>query len=104
MPTAEQLKICEDNGYTDARVVDDRLCALRQFMTTYGLVIDIDDTGYQRRYCYENYLDAKDALDEWDGIAHPSGPWIKLKGTYQGQPIDMFNPNFTKESDNARYW
>lgn len=76
------------------------LCALHPFAFTIGLVVDIDSVGYSRRYCFPNRSDAKAALDEFEDAAlHASGPWIKCKGRYQGQPIDLRNPELEVDYD-----
>lgn len=60
-------------------------CALYRFIFTVGLLIKFDANNhsdmYYGRYCYENLSDAKDAIETWDGIGDPPGPWIKYKGT-----------------------
>jgi len=39
--------------------------------------------------------DAAKALVQWDGKNHPPGPWVKLTGTYNGEFVDMLNPDLT---------
>ena len=78
------------NGYLDSRKLPEaNWCALLQFAFTWAVVVDLKVSGYGRRYCYEHYEDASRALEEWDGIGHPSGPWVKCKGA----GIDLLNPN-----------
>lgn len=62
---------------------------------TWALMYGIDEHGYERRYCYESHHEALAALRDWSGAegSHPGGNWIKLKGTFMGQPVDMLNPN-----------
>jgi hypothetical protein len=48
-------------------------------MFTTGIFVGIDEWGWQRRYCYENFDDAVAALAAWDGSGDPPGPWIKEK-------------------------
>jgi hypothetical protein len=71
------------------------ICGIREFMFTSGLCVGLTDDGPGRRYCYDHYPDALAALKEWDGTGHPGGPWIKCKGTYLGEPIDLLNPEFS---------
>jgi hypothetical protein len=78
------------SGYTDLRALQGQVCAVKQFNFTTAVVVGLDDVGYQRRYCYEHRADAEAALATWDGLEHPSGPWIKCKGA----GIDLLNPNF----------
>jgi len=78
------------SGYTDLRVVDGVLCAVRRFNFTTAILVGLDPLGYERRYCYEHSADACAALAAWDGREHPPGPWIKCKGA----GIDLLNPAF----------
>lgn len=84
-----------DLGYTHLRVINGRMCGLFSFMYTTGLVVGLDECGYERRYCYERREDAIDALVAWNGQGHPSGPWIKCKGRLNGVGVDMLNPALT---------
>lgn len=79
-------------GYFNLKIIDGVVCGLSPFLFTVGLVVNIDKHGYERRYCYSELLDAKAALESWDGKDHPDGPWIKCKGRYQGKPVDLSNP------------
>lgn len=83
-------------GYTDLRTVDGKLCGLLRFLFTTGLVVNLDQDGYELRYCYEHHEDAQAALAAWDGNGHPSGPWIKLKGRVDGRLVDLLNPEMQK--------
>lgn len=76
-------------GYTDLREIDGRLCGLMRMVVTHALVVGLHEMHYEYRYCYENESDARAALAVWDGTEHPSGPWIKLKGSRSG---DILNP------------
>lgn len=83
-------EVLSASGYTDIRVLQAQVCAVKQFNFTTAVVVGLDDVGYQRRYCYEHREDAQTALAAWDGHTHPSGPWIKCKGA----GIDLLNPEF----------
>lgn len=83
-------------GFFEAREVAGELCALQDYMFTRAIVLGIDEIGYKRRYCFENRDDANRAIAEWDGTDHPPGNWIKLKGTYKGEPVNLLNPNWSK--------
>lgn len=87
----DTILACE--GYTDLVEKNGSLCALHMFVYTTGLVVGLDACGYGRRYCYEHADDARAALQAWDGLNHPSGPWIKCKGA----GIDLLNPNLAVE-------
>ncbi|KWT64595.1 hypothetical protein APY03_7571 [Variovorax sp. WDL1] len=78
------------SGYTDLRVVDGVLCAVRRFNFTTAIIVGLDPVGYVRRYCYEHGSDARAALAAWNGREHPPAPWIKCKGA----GIDLLNPSF----------
>ena len=81
----------EGLGYTDLRLISGKMCGLYRFMFTTGLMVGLDAAGYERRYCFESREDALAALEAWDGEGHPSGPWIKLKGMLNGEPVDLSN-------------
>ncbi len=84
----------DGNGYYNIKELHGKLVGLLSFALTTGLVVGIDRTGYSRRYCYEFEDEAKAALEAMDNHAeHPSGNWIKCKGTYKGLPVDLLNPN-----------
>lgn len=74
--------------YTDLTVKAGVVCGLQSFAFTTGLVVSLDEVGYERRYCYEDQADARLALAQWDGAGHPGGHWIKCKGV----GIDLLNP------------
>lgn len=85
------MQVCLQNGYQHPRIVAGKLCALRGFLTTIGLVVGVDeDGGYERRYCYKEYAEAWASLCMWNPLLtpHPEGPWIKAKGLYNGVSID----------------
>ena len=84
------VEMLSSNGYTEIRLLNGQLCAVKQFNYTTALVVGLDDVGYERRYCYEHRADALSALLAWDGREHPPGPWIKCKGG----GIDLLNPAF----------
>lgn len=82
------ITMLEKQGYYNVKVVNGKICALFRFIFTIGLVVDCNEHGYKYRYCYENAMDAKKALEEWDGEGHPLGDWIKRKG----EGGDLINP------------
>lgn len=75
-------------GYSDLRTLGRVVCGIKRINFTTALVVGLDATGYQRRYCYEHEADARAALLQWTGDGHPGGPWIKCKGA----GIDLLNP------------
>lgn len=74
------IKFLETEGYTHIRIIDGKICGIKKFIFTTGLVVGLDECGFNGRYCYEHRSDAVDALREWDGNGDPSGEWIKYKG------------------------
>ena len=84
-PWLEALRV---QGYSDICVREHAICAIRRFNFTTAIVVDMNPTDYQRRYCFEHAQDAREALRVWDGRGHPGGPWIKCKGA----GIDLLNP------------
>lgn len=84
-------------GYMELRVINGKLCGTMDYFTTRGIVIGLDYFGVERRYCYQNRQEASEAFATYnDHDQHPSGNWIKLKGTYRGQPVDDLNPNWSR--------
>ena len=71
----------KENGYLCIREIPGKgICCLYRFIYTTGLVINCTRIGYDGRYCYSSFADAKSALLKWDGVGHPPGEWIKYKG------------------------
>lgn len=89
----DTIKHLEAEGFTHIRVINGKICGIKRFIFTTGLVIGLDDVGYVGRYCYENHSDAVAALNEWNGNGDPNGDWIK----YKGQGGERSNPNAPKE-------
>lgn len=84
--------------YYSGRLIDGKLVALYDFAFTVGIVVGIDSVGYERRYCYSSKDAAEQALSVYQNTnEHPSGEWIKCKGRFQGEAVDLLNPNFGKE-------
>jgi len=85
----------QKEGYTQFKVgVEGRgLVGLRRFLYTTGLCYGLNEYSFEGRYCYENYADAKKAMDEWNGIGDPKDDlWIKHKGR-----TEYSNPNKTEQ-------
>lgn len=74
-------------GYSYARQLPDGTwLAVQRMLFTAGLFVDLSETGYRTRFCYEREIDALAALMTWDGRGDPPGPWIKEK------PSNRLNP------------
>ena len=85
--------IAEEEGYKKVRFIPNRgLCGLKRFAFTTGLVIGLDEIGYEGRYCFANNSDAEKSFAEWNGEGDPSGDWIK----YKGQGGERSNPKLLK--------
>lgn len=82
--------------YAHVRNVQNRKCGIQPFLTTVGVVIDINDEGYGYRYCFKEHSDAVAALSAWGGVDPLPGPWLKVKGSYRGRTLDHVrgNPHF----------
>lgn len=83
-------------GYFDFRWFGDVCVGLHDYYTTRGIVVGLNEASYERRYCYQDREEASAALARWNGENHPDGNWIKLKGRWNGEPVDMFNPNWSQ--------
>ncbi len=70
MTQEELIKFLEspENGYFNVRVIDSRIIANLRFLFTWALVLDLDEWGYKKRYCYESRYDAIKACKE---LKHP---------------------------------
>ena len=62
------------------------IAGIQKMLFTCGLFVGLDDYGWRTRFCYERSEEARKALDAWDGLGDPSGPWIKEK------PSDRLGP------------
>lgn len=78
------------------RMVGGVLCAVSDYVTTRAIVVGANpDSGYERRYCYQNRAEADAALAAYTNPnQHPPGMWIKVKGEFRGRPIDALNPRW----------
>lgn len=46
---------------------------------TAGLFVGLDKTGYSTRFCFTSWVEAVQALEEWDGTGLPPGFWTVQK-------------------------
>jgi hypothetical protein len=91
---AKLITMAREEGWRNINVIDGLVCAIQPFVYTWGIVIGINEWGYERRYCYENLVDAVAAFARYNfpRYEHPTGPWIKCKGVYKGLRVDLLNP------------
>ena len=88
---AKLLDLLNREGYVRCIVMPTgEVAGLHQMLYTTGLVVGLGEHGYRTRFCYETRQQAQDALDAWDGVGDPPGPWIKEK------PSDRLGPGATK--------
>jgi hypothetical protein len=53
------------------KVVGGKVYALQAFMFTYGVLLDLSPSFYEKRYCFGNLADAKIFWDAFDGTQVP---------------------------------
>lgn len=85
-------QLLAENGYTHLVELDGKLCGILAMAYTWAIVVGLTKDGRERRYCFERWADAVRSINEWDGTGHPPGPWLKVKGRFNGEPIDAINP------------
>ena len=54
---------------------DGRVFGVHPLLYHWTLHVDIDDFGYNERYCYPDLADALLACATWDGAGDPPGFW-----------------------------
>lgn len=86
--------LMEQGYFLPRQLPDGRWIALQSMFATTGLFVGLDETGYRFRYCYEMAGEAIYDVLHWDGIDHPPGNWIKLKG----HGYDLLNPKWLGEA------
>lgn len=65
---------------------DGRICGTHQLLFHYTLHVDMNEYGYEERYCYDHLAVAALALATWDGIGDPIG-WTRHPRT--GRRVDL---------------
>lgn len=78
-PEAE--KFYTDMGYQCVCKINGKVVGLQMFIYTVGIVVGMDETGYEYRFCYHTGAEAFVALLNWvlKGGEEPDG-YIKRKG------------------------
>ena len=76
----EQREFYEAMEYTCVCKMHGKIVGLGQFIFTVGIVVGMDETGYEYRFCYGSYAEAFVALANWilTGGDEPDG-YIKRK-------------------------
>lgn len=97
MSEVQLLLQLKEQGYENIVKINNDWCGLYRFAFTVGLVVGLDKFGYERRYCFDKWSEALESLLIWDGKGHPSGNWIKCKGTFEGSSINLTNPNLLED-------
>lgn len=93
------IKLLELEGYRDIREIPNRgLCGIRPFLYTSGLCYGLNEHGYDGRFCYTTYMEARVALELWDGGENPVGQWKKHKG-YAGEYTKEYIEEFLSKQN-----
>lgn len=77
----EAVKFYEEMDYRLVCRMHGKTVGIHQFIYTCGIVVGMDETGYEYRYCYHTGAEAAVALMNWilKGDEEPAG-YIKRKG------------------------
>lgn len=67
----EHAKFFTDMGYGMPIKLDGKLVALGPFLFTTGIMVGMDDQGYEHRFCYHTSDAAMIALLSWIGSDDP---------------------------------
>lgn len=67
----------ERDGYVSVELKNGKVCGLYHFMFTVAIVVGIDNTGYECRYCYNDITVAIGAYNDWDGYGDPKDYIVK---------------------------
>lgn len=89
--------LVHDSTIAVAYIPGRNVCCLSYMAYTVSIMYNIDDNGYQARYCYHTLEEAREAFNTWDGKDHPPGNWIKRKGDGR----DISNPDYTPTTNYA---
>lgn len=54
------------NGYTHLKETPHGIIGILPFMFTHGLVVGMDEIGYECRYCYHTLLECLGAYKDWE--------------------------------------
>lgn len=79
-------------GIFNITETDHGYCGLMKFAFTYGIIVGINSTGYERRYCYPSFETAMVGYAKWlltQEYDPQDSDWIKRKGAIR----EISNPN-----------
>lgn len=68
MDEKELLKFLEKEGYFNLRVLPDGIIGCIKMLYTYGVCIDMDETGHGGRVCYSTEAEARNFCDQMKSI------------------------------------
>jgi hypothetical protein len=94
----KKLQAARYEGWMNPTFVGDVLCCVQPMAVTWGLIVGIDPynlgESYLRRYCFEHREDAMAALRSFEDPLHrhAPGPWVKCKGMWGNEYVDLLNP------------
>ena len=97
----KMIDLCNRNNYEmPIQTKNYGIIALQRFLFTWGVIVDINEIGYNRRYCYSSFEDAFKgyllllSFDEKENPPFdiPDTKWIKRKG----EAGELSNPNNPK--------
>lgn len=98
MTDAQRIEFAMQAGYRAPRILNGQVVAYFPYIYTVAIVVGVTETGeYTHRYCYSEFQDALHAFLQWDGVGHPSGPWIVLKGGPQDGLQGPGSPHYKGE-------
>lgn len=55
------------------RLPDGRICCVHRLLYHYTLLVDVNEWGYEDRYCYATRERAIEGFLAWDGTGDPEG-------------------------------
>lgn len=79
--TKEKREFFEEMGYSNCCKINGKIVGLSSFIYTTAIVVGMDETGYEHRFCYHTPHTAMEGLLMWvvNGGDEPTG-YIKRKG------------------------
>lgn len=69
----QQHYYAELNECLASKYVNGRLIGVVRFLYTVAIIADINEFGYQNRWCYHDLVSCMGAFNDWDGVGEPTG-------------------------------